>query len=105
MNRFERYRGHGFKTAKKCVAKPHEITRSGLAYTPADMERMVANGIPIQSQELATRFYDGSLEMKFSDLTSDRIKDNDLNDLWEEHKSINSKKARFVKSHKRSKSE
>lgn len=105
MNRFERYRGHGLKIAKKCVAKSHEITRSGLAYTPADMERMVANGIPIQSQELATRFYDGSIDMKFSDLTSDRIKDNYLNDLWEEHQRINAKKARFVKSQKRSKSE
>lgn len=86
--RFSRYLGHGVVNKAKCPAKPHEVTRSGLAYTPADMERMTANGIPIQSQELAARFYDGKPDVSFDDITSDRVKSNDVNDLWEEHQGI-----------------
>lgn len=85
MSRFDRYKNHGLRNKKSTHVEPYEVTRSGLAYTPADMERMTANGIPIQSAELAARYYDGSPDAKFSDLTSDRIKSNDVNDLWEEH--------------------
>lgn len=98
MIRFQRYFGHGFKNKKETKLKPHEITRSGLAYTPADMERMVANGIPVQSQELATRFYDGKPDASFNDITSDRIKSNDINDLWEEHQRINKNMNRVKRS-------
>lgn len=102
MNRFKRYFGHGFRNTSHCKAKSHEVTRSGLAYTPADMERMVANGIPVQSQELATRFYDGKPDADFSDITSDRLKENDLNDLWEEHQRINKKMSKVRSKAKKS---
>lgn len=91
MSRFDRYHNHGIRNKQNTVVKSHEITRSGLAYTPADMERMTASGIPIQSQELAAKFYDGKADASFSEVTSDRIKTNDVNDLWEEHQSIVSK--------------
>lgn len=85
MNRFKRYFGHGFRNKRECKALPYEITKSGLAYTPADMERMTSQGIPIQSQDLSAQFYDGSPDASFDDITSDRIKSNDINDMWEEH--------------------
>lgn len=103
MSRFNRYENHGVHNKDKTIVLPHEITRGGLAYTPADMARMTASGIPVHSQDLSTKFYDGSIDASFNDITSDRIKDNDINDMWEEHhkfvkyaKHINSKSKKSV---------
>lgn len=87
MSRFDKYLGHGSKMAKTHYKEGEDVTRQGLAYTPADMERMTAQGLPIQSGEIAAKFYDGDQGSDFL-LTSDRIKGNDVNDLWEEHRSI-----------------
>lgn len=87
MNRFDKYRGHGLKITHTHYTNGEDKTRCGLAYTPSDMELMTANGIPIQSQDLAARYYDGDASNDFH-MTSDRIKTNDVNDLWEEHQSI-----------------
>lgn len=102
MNRFERYKNHGFHNKKKTVVKPHEITRSGLAYTPADMERMTAQGIPIQSRDITGRYYDGTADCSFGDITSDMVKTNDVNDMWEEHQTILAKHKAAYNQHKKS---
>lgn len=87
MNRFEKYRGHGFKNTRATSKDGELVTRQGLAYTPADMEKLTAQGIPVQSQEIAARFYDGDQRFDFF-VSDDRIRQNDINDLWEKDKSI-----------------
>lgn len=103
MSRFDLYRGHGLKKCRAQRRETDDVTRQGLAYTPADMERMTARGMPIQSQEIAARFYDGDDGSDFG-LPSDRVKGNDVNDLWEEHQSIKKKAKEAYKASRESKS-
>lgn len=102
MSRFNKYRYHGIKTCNTHYKEGEDVTRQGLAYTPADMERMTAQGLPIQSGEIAAKFYDGDAGSDFH-LTSDRIKGNDVNDLWEEHKEITKKAKKAYQASKDSK--
>lgn len=102
MNRFDKYLGHGVKTTRARYKEGEDVTRQGLAYTPADMERMTAQGIPINSQEIASRFYDGDNGSDFN-ISSDRVKGNDVNDLWEEHQTITKKAKTAYKASKESK--
>lgn len=104
MNRFEKYKYHGLKTTSVKIKDTDTPTRQGLAYTPADMERMTDHGIPVQSGELAQKYYDGDTKSDF-DITSDRIKGNDLNDLWEEHQDIVAKARKAYAASKKPKTE
>lgn len=87
MNRFDKYRGHGLKSTRATTKENELVTRSGLAYTPADMERLTAHGIPVHQNDINTKFYDGDDKSDFF-VTSDRIRSNDINDMWEEHQNI-----------------
>lgn len=102
MNRFEKYRGHGFKNTRTAYTDGEVVTRSGLAYTPADMERMTAQGIPVHTTDVNTRFYDGDDRNDFF-VTSDRIRQNDINDLWEGDMDIRERARAAHKESKKSK--
>lgn len=104
MLRFEKYKNHGVRNTRTSYKGDEDVTRQGLAYTPADMERMTAHGMPIHQQEIASRFYDGDDKSDFH-VTSDRIRGNDVNDLWEEHKSITKKAREAYQASKRAKKE
>lgn len=86
MNRYERY------NRKPCVCitckKDDEpIVRNGLAYTPSDMARLAAKGMPINTLNMQTAYVDGELDPSF-DLSSDRLRHVDVADLWEQHQDI-----------------
>ncbi len=104
MLRFEKYRSHGFKTAHTHYKKGEDVTRQGLAYTPADMERLTSQGLPVTSQEVAARFYDGDQSTDFN-IPSDRIRGNDINDLWEQDKTIRAKAKKAYYASKQAKQE
>ena len=104
MTRFDKYRYHGLKTTKTHITEGEAVTRQGLAYTPADMERMTAQGIPVSSQEIAARFYDGDHGSDFN-VTSDREKGVDVNDLWEQDNDIREKARKAYKASKKLKDE
>lgn len=87
MNRFDKYLGSGIKYATTPSSESDDVTRQGLAYTPADMEKMLSQGLPVSSKELASRFYDGDDKSDFF-VSSDRVRNNDVNDLWEESQDI-----------------
>lgn len=104
MTRFDKYRYHGLHT---CRVKPKEgddVTRQGLAYTPADMERMLAQGLPINSANMAAEFYDGDDTNEIV-ITSDRDPSKDINDLWEEDIELREKMKRVYHASKKSKSD
>lgn len=104
MTRFDKYRYHGLHNTHVRVKETDSPTRQGLAYTPADMERLTAQGIPIQSGELAAQYYDGDTGSDFN-ITSDRIKTNTINDLWEEHQDIIEKAKKAYRASKKPKTE
>lgn len=100
MTRFDKYKYHGLRTTRTIVKDGEDVTRQGLAYTPADMARMTAQGIPVTSKEIASRFYDGDDHSDFH-VSSDRVKGNDVNDLWEADKTLRQKaKNAYIESKK-----
>lgn len=88
--RFAKYCCSGCKRAHTHYKDGEDVTRPGLAYTPADMERMHSHGMPVRNPEIEAMYYDGDQKSDFN-VTSDRVRSNDVNDLWEEHQSIRAK--------------
>ena len=78
--------------ARVAVVKRHDYEiepKSGLAYTPADMARMHAAGMPVNSANLINSFCDGDKNPSF-DLPIERKRGVDVAEVWET--SLNSKK-------------
>ena len=102
MNRFEKYLTHGCRSCHTSFKENDDVTKQGLAYTPADMARLTAQGIPVSNKEIESKFYDGDDGSDFF-VSSDRVKGNDINDLWEEEKLIRAKAKSAYKASKQSK--
>lgn len=56
--------------------------KSGLAYTPADMARMHAAGMPVNSANLINSFCDGDINPSF-DIPFERQRGVDMAEIWE----------------------
>lgn len=56
--------------------------KCGLAYTPADMARMHAAGMPVNSANLINTFYDGDKNPSF-DVPLERQRGLDPAEIWE----------------------
>lgn len=100
--RFAKYCGRGCKSAHTHYKDGEDVTRQGLAYTPADMERMQAHGMPVRNPEIESMYYDGDTSNDFN-VTSDRVRYNDVNDLWEENQAIRARARSAYKASKASK--
>lgn len=80
------YQNHGVRL---CVSKRVDgemVVRGGLAMTPADMARLTARGMPVNSQNLQV-FQDGEPNPS-PYVTSERRRGVDVAELWEEHEKI-----------------
>lgn len=102
MTRFDKYHCHGLHTCRVKSKDGDDVTRQGLAYTPADMEKMLSHGMPINSANMAAQFYDGDDSNNIV-ITSDRQKGRDINDMWEEHQTIIQKAKKAYYASKQSK--
>lgn len=71
-----------------------------LAYTPADMARMYAHGMPVNSTNLVGQFNDGSENVEWHDLTIDRRRGVDPAEIWEASKQSKQKLGKMFKSAK-----
>lgn len=97
--RIDKYRGYGLRFAN-CERKEQElVVRGGLSYTPADMAKLTERGMPINSFNTSTVFYDGEENPSFH-VTSDRERYADVCDLWEEHMTIRDKARKAAKTRK-----
>lgn len=57
-------------------------TRSGLSYTPAEMNEMMQKGIPVTNKNLENKFFDGDTNPEWNiDLM--RQRGVDIADVWE----------------------
>lgn len=90
-SRFEIYKNHGVRTCAPRSTQQELVTRQGLALTPADVSRLTAQGMPVNTQN-AQMFYDGDPNPS-PYVTSERRRGVDVSDLWEERQNI-VKKAR-----------
>lgn len=89
-----------------CLRKHDEkAPQPGLAYSPADMARMYAHGMPVNSTNLVGQFVDGSPNVQWSDLTIDRQRGVDIAEVWQASKQARSKISKAVKASKTVKSE
>lgn len=79
-----------------CKSQPNETkVQSGLALTPAEMYTMAQQGKPISAQILPDdNFDDGEPQCSY-DITLDRQRGIDVNDLWNAEKEINNKFTRY----------
>ena len=78
--------------ARTCCPKRKDYEtapKSGLAYTPADMARMHAAGMPVNSANLINSFCDGDKNPSF-DIPFERKRGVDMAEIWET--SVNAKK-------------
>lgn len=82
---------------RKYGEKPIE---KDLAYSPADMARMYAKGMPVNSTNLVGNFSDGSPNVSWNDLTIDRQRGVDVADIWTASKVAKNKIAKAIKNGK-----
>lgn len=95
MDRIKRYVNHGIKlTYYKC--EPHEKVREGLAYTPSQIAALTARGLPVNSLNTQSAYFDGS-ENASSFIPSDQKRHVDVADLWEEQQTIREKARKAAK--------
>lgn len=101
MDRINRYDKHGIKVTKyEC--KPHEKVREGLAYTPSQIASLTARGLPVNSLNTQSAFFEGT-ENATSFIPSDRKRSVDVADLWEEQQTIREKARKAAKKLNKSK--
>lgn len=90
MKRLKRYSKQG-RSIGHCVrCADYPVVRDGLAYSPADMERLTARGMPVNSLNTQATWIDGEQNPSF-DVTSDRQRFVDVADLWEQHVDLKEK--------------
>lgn len=97
-------RGNSWKSknAKTCCPKRNreEVEpKAGLAYTPADMARMHAAGMPVNSANLVNQFYDGDKNPSF-DVALERQRGVDPAELWEVSQTAKAKIKKLGKAYK-----
>lgn len=81
MNTILRFLSRPVRVAT-CKAREDEIkTKCGLSYSPAQMLEMANKGISVSSQNLETKFYDGTPNPSWN-LEILRQRGVDLADLW-----------------------
>lgn len=71
--------------ARTCCPKRKDYEtepKSGLAYTPSDMARMHASGMPVNSANLINSFCDGDKNPSF-ELPIERLRGVDIAEVWE----------------------
>lgn len=86
MNRYEKY-NRPYPCCNTCKSEDEPIVRGGLAYTPSDMARLAAKGMPINSLNMQSSYFDGESSPSF-DIGSERERHTDVADLWEQHQNI-----------------
>ena len=90
MLRLKRYHKYG-RSIGHCVrCEDYPVVRDGLSYSPADMERLTARGMPVNSLNTQATWIDGEANPSF-DVTSDRKRFVDVADLWEQHVTLKEK--------------
>lgn len=62
----------------------HVEINPALAMTPAQMNQMLMAGQPIATSNLASQFYEGSENLKFSDFEINDQRGIDASDVWQE---------------------
>lgn len=95
MDRIKRYSKHGVKTVF-IECEPYEKVREGLAYTPSQIASLTARGLPVNSLNTQSAFFDGT-ENATSFIPSDRQRHVDVADLWEEQQTIREKARKAAK--------
>lgn len=99
-------RKNGWKSdnARTCCPKRKENEvepKQGLAYTPADMARMHAAGMPVNSANLVNQFYDGDKNPSF-DVALERQRGVDPAEIWEASQTAKAKIKKLGKNYKNS---
>lgn len=102
ISRFKQYCNHGRKVYVNRSSEDDQVVREGLAYSPADMARLTARGMPVNSLMTGKAFIDGEENPSF-DVTSDRQRFVDVADLWEEHQNIKERARAAAKAKAKSK--
>lgn len=91
---------HTFANPKR---KESEVEpKSGLAYTPADMARMHASGMPVNNANLVNQFYDGDNNPSW-DIPLERQRGLDPAEIWEQAQKSKDKLGKLKKSLKNKK--
>lgn len=80
------YQNHGVRTCTAVRSEFEPVVRGGLAMTPADMARLTAQGLPVNSRNLQM-FQEGEPNPS-PYVTSERRRGVDVAELWEEHQKI-----------------
>lgn len=75
--------------------------QQGLSYSPADMARMYAHGMPVNSMNVVGSFSDGSSNVSWHDLTIDRTRGVDVAEIWTASKQAKAKIQKAIKSGKK----
>lgn len=90
------YKGKVSRLAK-CQRHHDEVEpKPGLAYTPADMAKLHAQGMPINSANIINQFYDGEPNPSF-DIPIERQRGLDPAEIWETSKASAKKIKEFEK--------
>lgn len=102
MSHFQHALKKNARTA--CPKRKHyeNEPKPGLAYTPSDMARMHAAGMPVNSANLINSFCDGDKNPSFV-VPIERKRGVDIAEVWEESKNAQAKIEKFGKSIKNSK--
>ena len=98
--RTESYKSRGIRNASPKRQYNEVQPKAGLAYTPADMARMHANGMPVNSANLINQFCDGEKNPSF-DVGFERKRGVDMAEIWETSQSAKQKINKLGKSIKK----
>lgn len=84
MLRFKRYKNHGLRSCACARCETDAVVRNGLAYTPAQMEKLTARGMPVNNLSTQSLYIDGEPNPPFH-VGAERTRFVDVCDLWEQH--------------------
>lgn len=91
------YRHFGIKNIRLATCKRHEFEQdviSGLSITPARMQALTRDGVPINTQANAMTFDDGYRTLEFEP-PADLQRGVDIAELWEQGRDIKDKVKKY----------
>lgn len=103
-SRFEMF-GNGVRYStlcRKCDTEP--VVRNGLAYSPTEMARLTERGMPVNSLNTQSAYFDGEENPSFH-VGAERERFVDVCDLWEQHMELRDKAHRACKARKSNKTD
>ena len=104
MDRHFLYRNRLKRGSSCCKSETDLPVRNGLAYSPADMAKLTAKGMPINSLNTQSVFFDGEPNPPFH-VSAERGRHVDVCDLWEDHMNLRDKARAAARAKKQSNTE